>query len=378
MDDTRRLKQAILDEMRRPGYVPAASRELQRRLRVGKAGRQQFKRALRELEDEEKVARVDRKRYGLASVRAVPGRREARDATPRGRAISTHGRTHSPARGGAQRQPEPGAGDSGERLPVSQAASGPVVGRTVTGLLQVNPRGFGFVVADQGGRDLFIPPFGVGDRRDGDRVEATVVRESADGRLQGEISRVVERTRRRVVGLFRAAGAGPWSGGRGAAGMVEAYDRKYEGGIVIPEGEQGGAVNGLVVGVEITRGAQDEQRAIGRVVEVLGPPEAPETDLRAVIRKYGLRDEFPPDTLAEAGARISAGCRSSPSTARRRWTSTTPCTCGATPTERGSCRSTSPTSPTTCAPRRPSTARRSNAPPASISRAPACRCCRTA
>jgi len=289
MDETRRLKQAILDEMRHPGYVPAESRELQRRMHVGKAGRGSFKRALRELEDEEKVARVDRNRYGpaTATAGAVSGRRETRGPAP--------------ARGGAHRKQEPASFDTGDRLPVSQAMSGPVVGRAVTGLLQVNPKGFGFVVADQGGRDLFIPPFGIGDRQDGDRVEAIVVRESSDGRLQGEIRRVVERTRRRVVGLFRAAGAGPWSGGRGAAGMVEAYDRKYEGGIVIPEGAQGGAVNGLVVGVEITKGPQDEQRAIGRIVEVLGPPEAPETDLRAVITKYGLREEFPPDTLAEAG-----------------------------------------------------------------------------
>jgi len=304
MSDARRLKQAILDEMRRPGYAPAGFPELQHRLRVGKPLRGAFKRALRELIEEKEVVRVDRKRYGLAgggvSTGHVPGGRAAggRAAGGRGAAGARPGRAATGA-STARAAPSPTRGDL---RPTPARASGPVVGRAVTGLLQVNPRGFGFVVADQGGRDLFIPPFGIGDRRDGDRVEAVVVREAPDGRLQGEISRVIERTRRRVVGLFRAAGAGPWSGGRGAAGVVEAYDRKYEGGIVIPEGEQGGAVNGLVVGVELTRGPQDEQRAIGRVVEVLGPPEAPETDLRAVIRKYGLREEFPPDTLAEAGA----------------------------------------------------------------------------
>ncbi|HZN55780.1 MAG TPA: ribonuclease R, partial [Candidatus Polarisedimenticolaceae bacterium] len=154
-------------------------------------------------------------------------------------------------------------------------------------VLQVNPRGFGFVVPDGGGRDVFVPPPSIGDRRDGDRVQVVVVRADRDGRLQGEIRRVVERTRRRVVGVYRA-------------GVVEAYDRRFEGGIVIPAGEAGGAVNGLVVGVDILRPAEEGRRATGRVVEVLGAPDSPDTELKAVVRKFGLRDQFPPDVQEQA------------------------------------------------------------------------------
>jgi len=264
MDPTRRLKQVILEAMRRPDWKPASLVEIRERLHIGKAQKGAFRRALRDLLSEEAVVRVDRKRYAAAGhglqARAAPGRTNLAPGRP-------------------------------DQAPL------------LNGVLQVNPRGFGFVVPDGGGRDVFIPPPGIGDRRDGDRVAVRIVRQQSDGRLQGEIARVLERTGRRVVGVYRTAGlsSGPLTSAPEGGGVVEAYDRRYEGGIVIPVGERDGAVNGLVVGVEIVHAAEDGRRAVGRVVEVLGPKEAPETDLLAVIRKYGLRDLFPADVVEQAG-----------------------------------------------------------------------------
>jgi len=164
----------------------------------------------------------------------------------------------------------------------------------VTGRLQRNPRGFGFVTPDGGGRDVFIPPHGLGDLMDGDRVAIRVGREDREGRSRGEIVRVVERSRRPVLGVYRSQG-----GPRGP-GYVEAYDRLYETPILIPEGEAGPARNGMVVGVMVTRPASEGRRASGRVVEMLGDPDEPGTDLKAIIRKHDLREEFPPEVRREA------------------------------------------------------------------------------
>ena len=73
-------------------------------------------------------------------------------------------------------------------------------------------------------------------------------------------------------------------------------------GILIPEEEVGGARNGQVVGVEIMRPPEEGRRAVGRIVEVLGLPDDPGIDLRTIVRKYDLREEFPPDVLHEAAA----------------------------------------------------------------------------
>jgi ribonuclease R len=255
MDESRRLKQSLIDAMRRPGYEPADVAELMRLVKAGKSRRDAVKNALRDLAVAGAIVRLPHKRYAPAGDR--PRRAAAPPADPT--------RTSTAARG----------------------RDG-----VVSGLLQVNPKGFGFVVPATGGRDLFIAPRDIGERRDGDRVEARVVRTQDDGRLQGEILRVIEKSRRRIVGVYRAA--------RGGDGMVEAWDRRFEGGIDIPAGNADGATAGLVVGVELVHGPEEGRRAIGRVVEVLGPADAPETELRAVIRKYGLRETFPPDVLDQA------------------------------------------------------------------------------
>lgn len=295
MDESLRLRQAILDFMRRPGYRPATADELQRLLRIDKARRHAFQRTLRDLMQDDEIVRVNRDRYAAAGKPVVPGRggrgaRGRQDGAVRVRGDLGY-RRHD---GGDRRR---GAAASPAipppAIPPPPAPGGPIrAGSRVIGTIQVHPKGFAFVTPDAGGTDLFIPPPAVGERHDGDRVEAVVVRVSPDGRMQGDILRTVERTRRGIVGVFRREGAG--------GGVVEPYDRRFEGGIDIPPEEVGGAVNGLVVGVEITRPGAEGRRASGRIVEVIGPAESPQTDLRAVIRKFGLREEFPPDVLQEA------------------------------------------------------------------------------
>src|SRR6267378_2802388 len=217
MNESSRLKQSLIDAMRRPGYEPAGVAELMRLVKAGKSRRGAVKNALRDLAAAGAIVRLPHQRYAPA------GDRSRRAAVP----------------------------------PAQTSRSSPAA-----------------------------------PGRDGDRVEARVVRTQDDGRLQGEILRVIEKSRRRIVGVYRAA--------RGGDGVVDAWDRRFEGGIDIPAGSADGATAGLVVGVELVNGPEEGRRALGRVVEVLGPADAPETELRAVIRKYGLREQFPPDVLDQA------------------------------------------------------------------------------
>ena len=93
-----------------------------------------------------------------------------------------------------------------------------------------------------------------------------------------------------------------------------------------------------MVDVEITSWPTPTRPPVGRVIEVLGYPDDFGVDVEMMIRKHQLPRIFPDNVLAEARAvahldlaedvaagEIFALCPSSPSTARRRATSTTRC-----------------------------------------------------
>ncbi len=61
-------------------------------------------------------------------------------------------------------------------------------------------------------------------------------------------------------------------------------------------------LEGLAVDVEITEFPQPGRPAKGRVIEVLGPPDAFGVDVEIVIRKHHLPHVFPANVLAEAAA----------------------------------------------------------------------------
>ena len=61
-------------------------------------------------------------------------------------------------------------------------------------------------------------------------------------------------------------------------------------------------LEGLAVDVEITDFPTVGRPARGRVIEVLGPPDAFGVDVEIIIRKHHLPHVFPANVLAEAAA----------------------------------------------------------------------------
>ncbi len=126
----------------------------------------------------------------------------------------------------------------------------------------------------------------------GERVLARL-RPIGNGRYEGStIKRLVDAPPR-VLGAFRADGAG---------GRVVPTDRRQKAEWIVPPGETGGAAaDDLVFAEPLPRPAgRHFGLSTARVVEILGPLGDARSVSLVSIATHGIPDVFPPDALAEA------------------------------------------------------------------------------
>ncbi|SEG61725.1 RNAse R [Bryocella elongata] len=215
--------------------------------------------------------------------------------------------------------------------------------RLVSGRLDLHRDGFGFVRAekDSGASgatgDIFIPPNEINGAMQGDQVLVDEAPPARDGRRSGRIARVLTRRNPTIVGIFRYARAGGRRGNWDTPGIhenvVHPIDERLGGPIVIPAGaevvthaedsphrtlgdearaagwetDSRWPLEGLAVDVEVTAFPSAGKPARGRVIEVLGPPDAFGVDVEIVIRKHHIPHTFPAHVLAEARERAEYG-----------------------------------------------------------------------
>lgn len=151
--------------------------------------------------------------------------------------------------------------------------------------------GFGFVVPDQGGGDLFLSPRQMRAVFHGDRVLARAASFNARGKREGVIIEVLEHALQQVVGRFRSASG---------ATYVEPSNLKITQEILIPGEETHGAQEGQIVVAEITSQPTQRTRPIGKVIEVLGDHMAPGMEINVAIRTHSLPNQWPEEALEEA------------------------------------------------------------------------------
>ena len=153
----------------------------------------------------------------------------------------------------------------------------------LTGTVQGHPDGFGFLVPDDPGADLFLDAKEMHKVLHGDRVTARQIGTDRRGRPEGEIVDVLERANRTIVGRFYEE--------RGIA-FVVAENRRINQDLLVPPGERGKAKSGDVVVVEVVEQPSPQREAIVRVIEVLGSYTDPGMEIEIALRKHDLPHEF--------------------------------------------------------------------------------------
>lgn len=173
----------------------------------------------------------------------------------------------------------------------------------VRGRVIGHPDGFGFLVPDEGGDDLFLSPRQMRSLLHGDRAVARVVGVDRRGRREGAVVEVLERNTEQVVGRLFS---------EGGIGFVTPDNKRITQDILIPPEAMAGAEPGQIVIAAIREQPTKRTRPIGEIVEVLGEHMAPGMEIDVAIRAHGLPFKWPDDVTEAAdrlGARVSTAAK---------------------------------------------------------------------
>ncbi|MFT4045953.1 MAG: ribonuclease R [Solimonas sp.] len=182
----------------------------------------------------------------------------------------------------------------GQLVANRRGAYGPVTQMNlIAGSVQAHRDGFGFLIPDAGGKDIFLAPKQMRSLMNGDRVLVRVVGLDYKGRPEGVVAEVIERVSRSVVGRLHVE--------RGVSYVIPDNPRVQQD-LLIPADDLAGARHGQMVVAEIVQPPGHRTLPVGQITEILGEHLAPGMEIEAAIRAHSLPHEWPQAVEQEAAA----------------------------------------------------------------------------
>ena len=132
-------------------------------------------------------------------------------------------------------------------------------------------------------KDIFVNQRNTANALNGDRVEVVVMHRGRDGKMEGEITRIVERSRKPYVGIAEV----------GAHQIfVRADSRRMPMDIYLSKRLYPDVKDGEKVVVRIADWAEGSKSPVGELIERLGMAGNNDTEMHAILAEYGLPYHF--------------------------------------------------------------------------------------
>jgi ribonuclease R len=161
----------------------------------------------------------------------------------------------------------------------------------IHGRVMGHPDGYGFLIPDEGGEDLFLSEREMRVVLHGDKALARVTGTDRRGRKEGAIVEVIKRHNDRIVGrLFSDAGIF----------FLVPNNRRISQDILIPPQNLMDATEGQVVEIEITEHPNKHRSPLGKVVNVLGDHLAPGMEIDIALRAFDLPHVWSIEAIKQA------------------------------------------------------------------------------
>lgn len=161
----------------------------------------------------------------------------------------------------------------------------------ITGRVMGHPDGFGFLIPDEGGEDLFLSEREMRVVLHGDRALARVTGQDRRGRKEGAIVEVVKRGNQRIVGrLVEDAGIF----------YLIPNNRRISQDVMISPPDLLNAKANQIVEIEITEHPNRHRSPLGKVVNVLGDHMAPGMEIDIALRDFELPHVWSVEAVKQA------------------------------------------------------------------------------
>ncbi len=151
--------------------------------------------------------------------------------------------------------------------------------------------GFGFVVPDEGGDDLFLNARQMRAVFHGDKILARISGLDHRGRAEAIVVEVLEHNTQQLVGRFFME-SGTY--------FVKPVNHRITHDITIPPTDIFEAQDGQMVVVAITEQPSTQKHPLGKVIEVMGDHMAPGMEIDVAIRNHDLPFVWPDEVLDES------------------------------------------------------------------------------
>ncbi len=155
-----------------------------------------------------------------------------------------------------------------------------------------HPDGFGFLVPEEGGDDLFLSAKQMHTLLHGDRAVVQVAGIDRRGRREGAVISIIERANETFVGRLYDD--------NGIYSMTP-DNKRITQDVFLPADALGGALADQIVKVEITQQPTFKKKMLGRVISVIGDESDPGMEIEIAIHNHGLPNEWPEGVLDESG-----------------------------------------------------------------------------
>lgn len=178
---------------------------------------------------------------------------------------------------------------------------------TFIGTVQMTREGFAFVRVEGEDEDIFVSASKTRGALNGDLVRVSVTKEKApatkkskstkEGRREGCVVDVLERSEKPFIGIFHSSGKGAWV-------LMQSRVMPYDIEVDPEQAKKAGAEKGWKVSVRVEHWNKGESLPFGKIIDVLGAPGENETEMHSILAEFGLPYRFEPE-LEKAAEKIS-------------------------------------------------------------------------